>query len=112
MAESPSWKDRLTEARQRMVFEPTPTGATPYVATLERMAETLDAVEVATAASTPSSAAETLGRAVAMLLREHINQRQRETLMRARFETQPDRVDELIMRVTQLLDATDGGAKR
>ena len=103
MAESPDWRQRLQEARQRMVFEPTPTGATPYVVTLERAAEALDAVEVAAAASSPTSPAATLATAVALLLREHINTRQREAQMRARFETTPDRTDALLTRVEQLL---------
>ena len=105
MAESTDWRKRLEEARQRMVFEPTPTGATPYVNRLERVAEVLDTVEVAGAASTPSGPAAIMAQALSLLLREHINTRHREHLMRSRFESQPDRVDELLDRVTQLLDA-------
>jgi len=109
MAESQSWQDRLKEARQRMVFEPTPSGAPPHVATVEKLAGTLDGVEVAAAAGSPSSAAAVLASGLAVVLREMINARMYERNMAARFETQPDRIDELLMRVTQLLD---GGAKR
>lgn len=104
MAESPNWKDRLQEARARMVFEPTPSGATPYVSPVERLAETLDAVEVTAAASAPSTAADTLGRALALVLREMINARMYERNLQARFETQPTQIDELLQRVAQLLD--------
>lgn len=103
MAESPDWKSRLADARQRVVFEPTPTGCTPYVVTIERASEALDAVEVSAAASGDGSPARVLATAVALLLREHINTRMRESLLRERFETQPDRVDELCRLITELL---------
>lgn len=105
MAESPDWRTRLTEARQRMVFEPTPTGATPYVSTVERLAEALDGVEVAVAASPTSGAAVTLGGALALLLREAINSRMYERNLRGRFENQPSEIDQLIQRVTELLES-------
>lgn len=110
MAESSDWRERLKEARARAVFEPTPTGVTPYVATVERLAETLDAVEVTASASTPSSPTAVIAGAVALLLREAINARMYERMVSARFETQPDRIDELLMRVNALLDAA--GARR
>lgn len=101
MAESQDWKQRLADARQRAVFEPTPSGATPYVVTVERLAEVLDGVETAAAASTPSSAANTLAHALALLLREALNARLYDRNMAARFEMQPDRVD----RLCDLIDA-------
>lgn len=110
MAESQDWRERLAEARSRAVFEPTPTGATPYVATVERLAEALDAAEVVRAASGPSSSAAVLANAVAMLLREAINHRAYEELLRTRTHTQPDRVDDLLDRVNALLETREGRA--
>lgn len=89
------WRDRLAEARARAVFEPTPSGATPYTVTVERLAEMLDATEVARAASTAESPASVLASAVAVLLRESINARLYDDNMRTRMHTQPDRVDGL-----------------
>lgn len=103
VAEATSWQDRLKDARQRMVFEPTPSGATPYVGTLERACDVLDAVEVAAAASGAGTAAAALAHAIAFLLREHINSRQREILLRSRLDIQPDRVDDLCRLVEQML---------
>lgn len=101
MAESPDWKERLADARQRVVFEPTPSGATPHVTRLDRLAEVLDTVEVVAATAAPDSPSQVIGRAVALLLRESINARMYAENMRARMDTQPDRVD----RLCDLVDA-------
>lgn len=95
MTPPPAWKDRLDEARQTMVFSPTPSGAKPYATTLERLAETLDAVEVTGSIAQPDSPTATLTKAVSIILRELINARMYERNMLARLECGPDRVDEL-----------------
>lgn len=103
MAESPSWAERLAEARARVVFEPTPTGCTPHAATLERLAEALDAVEVTGATAAASSPTATVTAALALLLREAINARMYERMVATRFEHKPDRVDRLCDLVDALL---------
>lgn len=103
MAESPDWRERLQEARARMVFEPTPTGTTPHVTTLERMAEVLDAVEVTGATASPSSPTAVVSAALALLLREAINARMYSRMVVTRFEHHPDRVDRLCDLVDALL---------
>lgn len=106
----PTWRERLDEARLRTVFEPTPSGAAPHVVTLERLAETLDAVEVLSAATTSdSSPTAILARAVAMLFREAINTRLYERNLHARFEAGPDRIDEIAAALGTLIDAQRAG---
>ncbi len=113
MAESPDWKTRLQEARQRVVFEPTPSGTTPYVTPTERLAEALDAVEVCGATAASSSPTATVCAALGILLRESINARAYAQNVRTRFEIQPDRVDHLCERVEGLLAAiAANGAKK
>lgn len=100
----PDWKTRLAEARTRSVFEPVPTGATPYAHRLEFLVERLDALEVTRAASKPDSAAYAIATAVIILLRESINARMYEENMRARTQCEPDRVDRLCDAVEALLE--------
>lgn len=100
-----SWQDRLKEARQKMVFQPTPSGATPYAHTLEQLAEMLDAVEVTGSIAQASSPTDTMCRSQAMLLREAINARMYERNMAARFECGPDRIDELAAKLDVMAGA-------
>ncbi len=110
MAESPSWQERLEEARERSVFEPTPSGGAPHVTTTEHLAALLHDVELAVQASVPNptsaapSAAYTIGYAVKMLLREAINAREYQRHGWAQAEIQPDRVGDLCDRLDALLE--------
>lgn len=112
MTKPPAWKDRLNEARQLMVFSPTPSGAKPYATTLEHLAETLDLVEVTGSIGQADSPTDVLARAVSMILRELINARMFERNMAARLEVGPDRVDELDAKVDgiyQKIEVVIGG---
>jgi hypothetical protein len=92
---APAWKQRLDEARAKMVFEPTPSGAKPYVTTTERLSEILDMVEVTGSIAQADTPTDTLARGMALILREMINARLYERNMAARLEVGPDRLDEI-----------------
>lgn len=112
MAESQSWQERLAEARQRCVFEPTPSGVKPYNAPLERLCSLLDQVEVTSSIAAPDSPTRTLCSAMAAVLREMINAREYERNMHTRLEVGPDRLDDVERKLDTVLTALAALATR
>jgi hypothetical protein len=98
------WKARLAEARTKAIFEPMPTGTTPYAHRLEYLVERLDALEVTRAASRPDSPTYAVTTAVIILLRESINARMYAENLRARMDCEPDNVERLCGLVEKMLE--------
>lgn len=98
----PAWRERYDEARSRAVFAPMPEGTRPHVVTMERVAATLDGVEVASAVGDVDAPLAVLARAIAVLLREHMNARLYEQNMHANLDCGPDRMDEILAALARI----------
>lgn len=102
------WPERFETARQALPVEPRALGMTPRLAsTIELAGAERDALIAASLLPAGSPGAVVAG-ALALVLREMLNDRAYRENMRKAVATQPERIEALIERVTALVEKTGG----